>query len=186
MLDPESTWVDEFKKLKPASTPIAGITALADVIEKLTNKVDPKIPGGMAQPGIFKWNKAIFIAQMLTQQPTQGPDWVAKMAGAWSAACNAGVITPGLVTASIWTVSSKDTLTVPLVPATIPTVAAGQAAIMGILSTMPAVMAADPEGGPEVFGKAFFAGVSAFTFILIGIAGTPVSPVPTPVPGVAS
>jgi len=182
MLDSESAWVDEFKKLKPADTPIGGITALADVIEKLTNKVDAMVPGGQSTPGIFKWNKAAFVAQMLTQQPTQGPDWIAKMAGAWQTACNSGVITPGTVTASsTWAVSSLDVNTLPIVPATVPTVAVGYAAIIGILSGIPAVVASNPEKGPELFAKAFRAGVSAFTFVLIGVAGTPVSPVPLPI-----
>jgi len=61
----------------------------------------------------------------------------------------------------------------------------GQAQIISILSTMPAVMQADPEGGPEVFAKAFRAGVSAFTFALIGLAGAPPAPVPLPLVGKA-
>ncbi len=183
MLDPEQTWVDEFKKLKPATTPIEGIVSLANVIEKLTNKVEPNIPGGQAQPGIFKWNKAAFIAQMMTLTPTQTPDWIPKVANAWSMACNTGIITPALVTApSFWTVSSKDVNTLPIVPATVPTVVAGQAALIGVLSAVPAQVMADATKSPEMYAKAFRAAVSAFVFILIGISGTQISPVPLPVP----
>lgn len=186
MLDPEQTWIDEFKKIPPAKTAIEGITNLADVIEKLTNKVEPNVPGGQGQPGIFQWNKATFIAQMMALVPTQAPDWIPKVANAWMAACSTGIITPATVTApSLWAVSTKDVNTLPAVPATVPTVATGQAAIIGILSAVPAQVMADATKSPELYAKAFRAGVSAFVFTLIGIAGTPPSPVPTPVPAPA-
>lgn len=182
MLDPEQKWIDEFKKLGPATTPIEGITNLATCIEKLTNKVEPAVPGGQASPGVFTWNPAPFIAQMLAATPTQGPEWIIKIANAWLAGCMAGVITPALVTApSMWQVSTKDVNTLPAVPTTVPTVAAGQAAIQAILATVAAQTASDPTKSPEIFAKAFRAGVSAFTFVLIGISGTPISPVPLPV-----
>lgn len=182
MLDPEGTWIDEFKKLKPATSIVEGIQNLADVIEKLTNKVDPLLPGATIAPGIFQWNKPLFVVQALALVPTPGPTWIPQLAAAWAAACTAGIITPGLVTDPIWTVSSVDTLTVPSAAATIPTIAAGQAAIAGILSACPPLMSTNPAQSPETMAKAFRAGVLAFTFILIGIAGTPISPVPTPIP----
>ena len=179
MLDPESAWIDEFKKLKPASSAAAGIANLASAIEKLTNKVEPKVPGGVVSPGIFKWNKAAFIAKAMSLAPTPGPEWGVTLAGAWAAGCNTGVITPGLVTASsIWAVSQADINTLPATAATVPTVALGQAAIISILATMPAVMASTPEKGIELQAKAFRAGVLAFTFVLTGLAGTPPTPVP--------
>lgn len=182
MLDPESAWVDEFKKLKPEDVSIKGIMNLADAIEKLTNKVEPNVPGGTASPGVFKWNKAIFIAQASALVPTPAPDWTAKLAGAWSAACTAGIITPGLVSApSLWTVSSVDINTLPTAAATIPTIAAGQAIMLGMLASVPASMSSAPEKAPETIAKAFRSAVMAFTFTLIGISGSPASPVPLPV-----
>ena len=186
MLDPENIWVMEFKKLPPANTPVEGVKNLADLIEKLTNKVDPLVPGGQASPGVFKWNKASFIAQMMALVPTQGPEWAQKVSAAWFAGCSTGIITPGLVSApSSWQVSSVDLNTLPTVPATVPTVAAGKAAIEGILASVPGIMSANPSQSPEMFAKAFFAGVKAFTFVLIGISGTPASPVPLPITATA-
>jgi hypothetical protein len=183
MLDPVSIWVDEFKKLPPASTPIQGIINLADVIEKLTNKVDPNMPTADAVlPGIFKWNKPVFVTQMLLLVPTQTPDWIPKVASAWAAACMSGIVTPGKVTASsIWQVSVTDSTTIPAAAATIPTIAVGQAAIISMMSTVPAIMAVDPKSAQEMFAKSFRAAVAAFTFVLIGISGTPISPVPLPI-----
>ena len=182
MIDPDSVWVDEFKKLKPASTSIEGVTNLASTIKKLTDKVDPNMPGAQVAPGIFQFNQALFIAQFISQAPTQGQDWASKIASAWSAACTGGIVTPGKVTASsTWTVSSVDSSTVPTAAATIPTVSAGQAAIMGALAVVPTLMASNPTGAQEAFAKAFRKGVVAFTFVLIGISGTPISPVTLPV-----
>lgn len=182
MLDPESAWVDEFKKLKPADVSIDGVMKLADVIEKLTNKVEPNVPGGTVTPGFFKWNKAIFIAQASALTPTPAPDWVSKLASAWAAACTAGIITPGSVSApSIWTVSSVDVQTLPTAAATIPTISAGQALMVGLLSTVPASMPSTPEKAPETIAKAFRTALTAFTFNLIGISGSPTTPVPLPV-----
>jgi len=185
MLDPQDTWVDEFKKISPADTPIMGIINLADVIEKLTNKVEPNFPAADSiLPGIFKWNKALFVAQMLSLVPTQAPDWIPKVANAWMAASMGGIITPGTVTAaSIWGQSTSDILTVPAAATTIPTIAVGQAAIITTLSAIPALTAVNPQQAQELFAKSFFLAVSAFSFILIGLApGIPPIPVPMPVP----
>ena len=185
MLDPQNVWVDEFKKIAPASTPIMGIVNLADTIEKLTNKVEPNFPAAdNVSPGIFKWNKALFIAQMLSLVPTPAPDWVPKVANAWMAACMGGIVTPGTVTASsLWAASTKDVQTLPAAAGTIPTIAIGQAAIISSMVTIPALMAVNPAQAQEMFAKSFFLAVSAFTFILIGLApGTPPIPVPMTVP----
>jgi hypothetical protein len=183
MLDPESVWVDEFKKIPPATTPIEGITNLANVIEKLTNKVEPNAPMADAVlPGIFIWNKAIFITQMLALIPTQMPDWIPKVAAAWAAACMGGIVAPGKVTASsVWQVSVVDSLTVPAAAATIPTIAVGQALIISMMATVPGLMSVDAKSAQEMFAKSFRAAVGAFTFVLIGISGTPITPVPLPI-----
>lgn len=183
MLDPVDVWVDEFKKLPPASTPIQGIINLADVIEKLTNKVDPNVPMADAVlPGIFKWNKPVFVTQMLLLIPTQTPDWIPKVAAAWAAACMGGIVTSSKVTASsLWQVSSSDVLTVPAAAATIPTIAAGQALIISMMSAVPALMTVNATAAQEMFAKSFRAAVASFTFVLIGISGTPVSPVTLPI-----
>ena len=181
MLDPEKDWIDAFAALKPADVSITGIMNLADVIEKLTNKVEPNMPGATVTPGIFKFNKAIFIAQLMSLVPTPVPDWIPKVAGAWSAACMGGIITPGCVMApSVWLVSSSDIMTIPTAAATIPTIAAGQAMIVSMMSGVPGLMAVDAKSAKEMFARSFFAAVSVFTFSLIGIAGTPILPVPLP------
>jgi hypothetical protein len=186
MLDPEPIWVLEFKKLSPQQTGIQGFTKMAEVIEKLTNKVDPSVPGGTATPGIFKWNKAAFIAQVATLAPTATPEWANTMSNAWAAACTSGVITPGLVSApSLWLVSSVDVNTLPAAATTVPTITVGQALLLSGLLTVPGLMSTNPAMAPEAFAKAFRAAVAAFTFNLIGIAGTPASPVPLPVPATA-
>lgn len=186
MIDAEQIWVDEFAKLKPAKLAIEGITNMAGVIEKLTNKVDASLPGATVAPGIFKWNKAAFISQLTALPPTPGPEWAPKIANAWAAACSTGIITPGLVTfASGWQVSTVDTLTAPAGAATIPTIAAGQAAIITALNSIPAMMKANPAEAQKMFAKAFRLGLISFTFTLIGISGTPASPVPTPFPATA-
>lgn len=183
MLDPVSTWIDEFNKIPPASTSIMGIINLADTVEKLTNKVEPNAPmADSVLPGIFKFNKATFIAQLLSLTPTPAPDWIPKVAAAWSAACMSGVVTPGKVTiSSMWLVSTSDVSTVPAAAATIPTIAAGQALIISTMSAVPALMSIDPKTAQETFARSFHAAVSAFTFVLIGIAGTPITPVPLPI-----
>jgi len=182
MLDPEQTWIDEFKKLPPAKTPIEGITAQADLIEKLTNKVDPLVPDGQASPGVFQWNKALFVSQMMLLVPTQGAEWVQAVSAAWFAGCSGAVITPGLVNApSLWPVSMVDANTLPSAAVTVATLSAGKEMVTATLNLMPDIMSSTPDKGPELFAKAFRNGVMAFTFTLIGIAGTPVSPVPLPV-----
>jgi hypothetical protein len=178
MLDPESTWVDRFKKLPPARTPLEGITNLANLIEELTNKVDADLPGSQVSPGIFKWNKQIFITLMLQLKPTQGDDWIEKVSNAWMSGCSSGIITPGTVTSPQWAVSNTDVNTAPSVPATVPTVAAGKAAVASILGQVRAMVSLSPEKSPDLYGKAFRAGIAAFTFTLIGISGSPSSPVP--------
>lgn len=186
MLDPESDWVDAFSKLKPQSTAVQGIMQLADVIEKLTNKVEPNLPGATVSPGIFTWNKAVFVAQALALVPTPGPTWIPVLASAWSAACTASIIKPGMVSApSIWQVSTVDTLTLPLAAATIPTIAAGQGILSGLLQLVPLDMQSKPDMAPGDMGKAFRTATLGFVFTLIGISGTPISPVPTPIPAPA-
>jgi hypothetical protein len=186
MLDPEQVWVLEFKKLPPASTAAEGLANLANTIEKLTNKVEPVVPGGTASPGVFQWNKAAFISQVASLTPTAGSEWIQKISNAWFAGCSSGIITPGLVSApSLWPVSSTDVNTLPSVPSTVPTVTAGKAALEGLMAAMPALMSTNPAQAPEMFAKAFYAGVKAFTFVLIGIAGSPGTPVPLPVTATA-
>lgn len=184
MLDPESAWIDKFKKMKPADTPIQGIQQLADTIEGLINKVEPNLPGATISPGIFTWNKPIFIAQALALAPTPGPTWIPTLASAWTAACSASIIKPGTVNdPSLWQVSTVDTLTLPVAAATITTISAAQAVLSGLLQLVPVAMAANQPGkAPENMAKAFRAATLTFMFTLIGIAGTPISPVPTPVP----
>lgn len=182
MLDPESAWVDAFKKLKPADVSLKGVANLADALEKLMNNVEPNVPGGVVKPGFFKWNKAAFIAQASALTPTPAPDWTSKLASAWAAACNTAIITPASVTAaSIWTVSTSDVNTAPAGAATIPTISAGQVALSGILASVPSLMSSSAEKAPETIAKAFRAAVSTFTFTLIGIGGSPTTPVPIPV-----
>lgn len=186
VLDPESTWIDKFKALKPQNTAVQGIQQLADTIEALINKVEPNLPGATVQSGIFQWNKAAFIAQALSLTPSPGQTWIPILAGAWTAGCSAAVITPGLVTdATLWAVSTSDTLTLPSAAATIPTISAGSSILQALLQAVPASIASTPEKAPENMAKAFRAATLAFVFTLIGIAGTPISPVPTPVPAPA-
>ena len=186
MLDPDSTWADEFKKMKPQKTSIQGVMQLADTIEKLINKVEPNMPGAAVSPGFFKWNKAIFIAQASALVPTPGPSWIPILTGAWTAACSASVITPGLVSnPSVWQVSSVDALTLPIGAATIPTISLGQGIMSALLQLVPLDMQTKPEKAPEDMAKAIRAGVLAFVFTLIGISGTVLSPVPTPIPAPA-
>lgn len=183
MIDGDSVWIDKFKKIPPASTPIEGIINLANAIEGLTNKVEPNFPAAdEILPGVFTWNKAIFITQMMQLVPTQGPDWIPKVASAWSAACMGGIIAPGKITASaLWLVSGSDTLTVPVAAATVPTIAIGQALIISMMSSVPAMMSINAPSAQEMFAKSFRAAVLGFTFTFIGIAGTPLSPVPLPI-----
>lgn len=185
MLDAESAWVDAFKALKPAKASAEGVAKLADTLEKLMNKVEPNVPGATVAPGFFTWNKAAFIAQASALTPTPGPDWGPKLASAWAAACTAGQVKPGSVTApSIWAVSSSDINTIPAAAATIPTIAAGQVLVMAGLSSVSGLMTSSAEKAPETIAKAFRSGVMAFTFNLLGVGGTPASPVPVPVLGV--
>ena len=182
MLDPEKDWIDAFAALKPADASIVGIMNLADVVERLTNKVEPNMPGATVTPGIFKFNKAVFIAQLMVLIPTPLPDWIPKVAGAWSAGCMGGIITPGCVAAPlVWLVSSSDVNTLPVAVVTIPTIAVGQALIVSMMAGVPGLMAVDAKSAQDMFARSFFAAVSAFTFSLIGIAGTPITPVTLPV-----
>lgn len=182
MLDPVDVWIDEFSKLPPAETSIMAVINLANIIEKLTNKVEPNAITALSiVPGTFIFNKATFIAQLVLI-PTAAPDWIPKIATAWMAGCTSGFITPSTVIDPItWPVSTSDVSTVPLAATTIPTMAAGQSLLISTLSLIPSLMLVDPKLAQETIARAFYLAVSSFSFTLIGLSGTPISPVPTPI-----
>jgi hypothetical protein len=183
MIDPEGTWIDKFSKLPPANSGIEGITNLANIIEELTNKVEPDVPGATVSPGMFKWNKGAFIARAMALVPTMGPEWANTLAEAWQLGCMGAIITPGTVSnPSVWTASTVDVNTVPVAATTVPTIAVGQALVLAGLMTIPAMMQGDPKKSTEVMAKAFRAGVMAFTFVLIGLVLASPIPLPLTVP----
>lgn len=182
-LDPLGTWDSEFEdKLKPVSLQPLALLNLAQVVGALTDKVQCNAPPpASATQGIFKFNQATFIAQLLSLLPTVGPEWAQKVALAWTTACSSSIITPGTVTnPTVWTASTVDAVTVPAAAATIPTIAAGQALVLaGVLASSTALV--DANLARKLFAGGFRAGAGAFTFIVIGLVNaSPAPPVPTP------
>ena len=180
MLDPLSTWKDRLLQMKPTSTPIDGVTNLANFLNEMMNKV--QAIGG--HQGIFTFNKALFLATLTpTLVPTGSASvWSAAVATAWQTAVAASIITPATVSNPAWLISSVDIMTLPIGASTIVTLSAASMSLKSALASSQSTFSGNVSSGQEAFAKAFRDATLMFQFLCIGIGGTPISPVPIPLP----
>jgi hypothetical protein len=179
-LDPPDKWVKRLLEMKQSSSSATGAKELGDFYSEMADKVQ----GVGGRPGIFKFNKAVFAAQLSSGfgPEASAPKWANSVATAWLAAVNASTITPATVPNSAWTASSVDVQTAPTAAATIITANAAKAQLQaGLIASSNAFKSGSDEG-MEQFAKAFHDATKSFVFLTVGLVATPASPVPLPIP----
>lgn len=168
----------DLEGLSPSDNATTAWQAFAAVIGAYSNQVQA---GPLGAPGILTFSDALFATQLLALSPVDDSSWASAMADAWEVAMLASVITPGTVSdPSTWLVSIVDVNTLPTAAASIPNLSAAKATLV---SGLLAATAEDDPPGP--MADAFHAAISSLTFLTVGIGGTPISPVPIPVPRTA-
>jgi hypothetical protein len=179
-LAPLADWKARLLQMQPANDPFTGAMNLANFYGDMADNV--MAMGG--HKGIFTFNRALFAATLAPMlSPADSPAvWANNLSTAWQVAVAGSIIAPATVTNAAWLVSTVDVLTVPLGAATIITLSAAKAMLYSGLSSSQSTFSSQIPEGQEAFAKAFRDATLAFKFNCIGIAGTPISPVPLPLP----
>lgn len=162
--------------LSPTTNKVQGLTDLVGVIANYMNQVQG---GPLGSPGIFTLNNAAMIALLTSLAPVNDSSWVAPFAAAFQAGSAAAIITPATVTNPVWIGSgTKDTVTLPVGAATIPTIAAAAALLQS------ALMSAQPDSeAPKPMAQGIHDATLAFIFTCVGLGPPPaLPPIPIPTP----
>jgi hypothetical protein len=180
MLADLQAWQDRLMQMSPAKDPISGALNLANFCGDMIDNVQAS--GG--HTGIFKFNRPLFTATLAASfAPTASPSvWATEISVAWQAAVSASIITPGTVTNPAWLISFVDVNTLPIGASTIITLSIATNTLKNALVTSQSTFTNSVPDGSKAFAKAFRDATLMFKFLCIGIAGTPVSPVPLPLP----
>lgn len=165
----------DIEALAPSDDKAAAMDALAAVVGAYMNQVQA---GPLGAPGILTFDEATFSSQLQALAPVGDDSWIAGFAAAWEAAVLASTIAISTVTDSTsWPVSITDTLTVTDPSTTITTIATAKSTLESGLAASTA-----DNNPPEPMAQAIHDATLAFSFNTIGLGGTPISPVPVPVP----
>lgn len=169
-----SSLVSDINSLSPTNDQAAGMAALGGVI---ANYMDQVQAGPLGSPGILTFNSSEFATQLGALPTVDDTSWITGFASAWETALLASTITPSTVSdPATWPVSSTDTLTASSPSSTITTISTAKSTLISGLGS------ATPDNNPpEPFAQAIHDAILQFQFNTIGVAGTPSSPVPTPV-----
>lgn len=155
--------------LPPTLSSLEGATQFVNTIAAFMDQVQAG-PTGTA--GIFTFDKAPAIAAIQVLPPVKDNSWIVNFANAIHTGTTAATLVPGTVTSPIWTVSSVD-----VSPPVIITLGA---ALSTLIADLAPVLSLNNPALP--MAQAINNYTLAFTFLCTGIAGTPISPVPTPIP----
>ena len=183
-LDPPKEWEKRLRAMAQSQSIPAGAQELADFYGDMGDKVEAI--GGA--PGIFTFNRPIFIAQLIALgfAPTEPPAvWANIVSTAWLNAVNLSIITPGTVSNPAWTASGVDVLTVGIGSATIITAAAAKAKLQSGLIASASAFRSNSDDGIFKMAKAFHDATKEFTFLTIGLQLVGPAPVPLPIPSSA-
>lgn len=171
--DSVSVWKSEFDKLPKVGTNVAeGMTNLANFVDaRVTNKLGlgPPITGSFA----FTFNKAAFVAPLLSLAPVNNPSGLITMANAWQTAALASVmiVSPG---ASVGAPTPPTTFSVVAAVIDPASVAAAYAVLLSKLSAAKPVEKDPPL--PTYFQEAF----ASLKYNLSGLNSLPPPAGPTP------
>lgn len=167
---------DKIKALAPSTDKAAATQAFVDVIGDFMDQIQA---GPTGSPGILKFGRPAMFGILMTLAPVTDGSWMIGFANAWQAGMLTSIVTPGTVSNPAWLGSgNKDILTLPAAAATIPTIAAGFAVLLGKLA------AVKPDSGaPQPLADAVHAAALVLIFICIGL-GPPIvfPPIPIPIP----
>lgn len=182
-VEPLSGWAKRLSEMNQSTSPPAGAKELADFYGDMADKVE----GVGGKPGIFTFNRAVFIAALDGFPPDpSAPSWALRVSDAWQKACAASIITPATVTNAAWTASVKDVLTVPIGAATIITLSAAKVKLQTDLIASATVFKGNSDQGIIKFASAFREATLLFQFLTIGLVlAPPGAPVPLPIPTAA-
>jgi hypothetical protein len=135
-------------------------------VDKIGDYMDELQAGPTGSPGIFKLNRPVMVAQLMSVTPVNDKSWVSKLSNAWAAGVAQATITPGTVTVPppTWIGSGNvDSETLPIGASTITTIPAGKDIMDGILMTATPTMKS-----PIIIARAVHNATIALSFTCIG------------------
>jgi len=179
MVNSLQIWVDKLLQLQPQSSAEDGARNLGNYLKEQMDKVQA---GPTGVEGIFHFDVDMFVSTLIASgfNPTSSMDWVPKISSAWYAASAGNTITPSTVTDPAWTISIKDTNTVPVGATTILTLSSAKTMLENELQEVTFSGGKEPSAVYEAFAKSFRDSLLSFVFNCIGIAGPPPTPLPIP------